>query len=210
MQNFGLLSAFLSAGIANKLIIGLLLVISIYSWGLIISKYQVLRLYLKELNAFDSVVNTHDVKRLNSYFLANNTEYSTLIKLAFDMDFSDRTKREEVKYQLGLLLRNSNKAVDSNIDHLATISNAAPFIGLFGTVIGVINSFNQIGLNASVSLAVIGPGLAEALYATALGLFVAVPASIFYNLINGKIAEYDSKKDYALDKLILLLFQHNN
>ena len=98
MQNFGLLSAFLSAGIANKLIIGLLLVISIYSWGLIIQKYQVLRLYLKELNDFDSVVNTHDIKRLNSYFLAKNTEYSTLIKVAFDMDFSDRMKREEIKY----------------------------------------------------------------------------------------------------------------
>ncbi len=78
---------------------------------------------------------------------------------------------------------------------LASISNASPFIGLFGTVWGIMDSFREIGLKGSANLATVAPGISEALIATAAGLFVAIPAVLFYNFFTGSISHASAQMD---------------
>lgn len=99
--------------------------------------------------------------------------------------------------------REMNKA-EGGLGVLATIASAAPFIGLFGTVWGIMNSFISIGATGQPSLAVVAPGIAEALFATALGLLAAVPAVIFFNALSANLAKYGSKLDAFVDELSAL------
>ena len=85
--------------------------------------------------------------------------------------------------------------LERGLNFLATTGSAAPFIGLFGTVIGIINAFQSIGMTGSASLAVVAPGIAEALIATAIGLFAAIPATIFYNYFLGDLRSLNAGID---------------
>jgi biopolymer transport protein TolQ len=85
--------------------------------------------------------------------------------------------------------------LERGLSFLATTGSAAPFIGLFGTVIGIINAFEQIGRSGSASLAIVAPGIAEALIATAVGLFAAIPATIFYNIFIGELRSITASID---------------
>ena len=85
--------------------------------------------------------------------------------------------------------------LERGLTFLATVGSAAPFIGLFGTVIGIINAFQSIGMTGSASLAVVAPGIAEALIATAVGLFAAIPATIFYNYFLGDLRSLNAGID---------------
>ena len=85
--------------------------------------------------------------------------------------------------------------LESRLSFLATVGSAAPFVGLFGTVVGIINAFTGIGIAGSASLAVVAPGIAEALIATAVGLFAAIPATVFYNVFVAKLRELNEAID---------------
>ncbi len=87
------------------------------------------------------------------------------------------------------------------LNFLATVGSVAPFVGLFGTVWGIMNSFFQIGAQQSASLAVVAPGIAEALFATAIGLFAAIPAVIAYNRFSGSVNQYEAKLQRFADKV---------
>jgi biopolymer transport protein TolQ len=87
------------------------------------------------------------------------------------------------------------------LNFLATVGSVAPFVGLFGTVWGIMNSFFQIGAQQSASLAVVAPGIAEALFATAIGLFAAIPAVIAYNRFSGAVNVYEAKLQRFADKV---------
>lgn len=87
------------------------------------------------------------------------------------------------------------------LNFLATVGSVAPFVGLFGTVWGIMNSFFQIGAQQSASLTVVAPGIAEALFATAIGLFAAIPAVIAYNRFSGAVNEYEAKLQRFADKV---------
>jgi biopolymer transport protein TolQ len=87
------------------------------------------------------------------------------------------------------------------LNFLATVGSVAPFVGLFGTVWGIMNSFFQIGTQQSASLAVVAPGIAEALFATAIGLFAAIPAVIAYNRFSGSVNVYEAKLQRFADKV---------
>jgi biopolymer transport protein TolQ len=87
------------------------------------------------------------------------------------------------------------------LNFLATVGSVAPFVGLFGTVWGIMNSFFQIGAQQSASLAVVAPGIAEALFATAIGLFAAIPAVIAYNRFSGAVNQYEAKLQRFADKV---------
>ena len=92
-------------------------------------------------------------------------------------------------------------ALAGRLNFLATVGSVAPFVGLFGTVWGIMNSFFQIGAQQSASLAVVAPGIAEALFATAIGLFAAIPAVIAYNRFGGSVDRYEAKLQRFADKL---------
>ena len=92
-------------------------------------------------------------------------------------------------------------ALAGRLNFLATVGSVAPFVGLFGTVWGIMNSFFQIGAQQSASLAVVAPGIAEALFATAIGLFAAIPAVIAYNRFGGSVDRYEAGLQRFADKL---------
>ena len=85
------------------------------------------------------------------------------------------------------------KNVEKNFTYLATVGSTAPFIGLFGTVWGIMNSFQSIAISRNTSLAIVAPGIAEALFATALGLLAAIPAVVAYNKFNSDSKKYSQK-----------------
>ncbi len=101
--------------------------------------------------------------------------------------------RQRIEQVMWLTISREMEALEKRMTFLASVGSTAPFIGLFGTVWGIMNSFQSIAASKNTSLAVVAPGIAEALFATALGLVAAIPAVIFYNKISSDLAKYATK-----------------
>ena len=95
--------------------------------------------------------------------------------------------------------------MEKGLNFLASVGSTAPFIGLFGTVWGIMNSFTAIGISQNTSLAVVAPGIAEALFATALGLVAAIPAVLFYNKFNSMLESINNKLDVFSDEILVII-----
>ena len=108
---------------------------------------------------------------------------------------SSSVQSARVERMLEIATDNEIKKIEKNFTYLATIGSTAPFIGLFGTVWGIMNSFQSIAISRNTSLAIVAPGIAEALFATALGLLAAIPAVVAYNKFSSDSRRYISKID---------------
>ena len=109
--------------------------------------------------------------------------------------------RERIAAAMDSQIAEEADELAGRLNFLATVGSVAPFVGLFGTVWGIMNSFFQIGTQQSASLAVVAPGIAEALFATAIGLFAAIPAVIAYNRFGGSVDRYEARLQRFADKL---------
>lgn len=109
--------------------------------------------------------------------------------------------RQRIAAVMDSQIAEESDALAGRLNFLATVGSVAPFVGLFGTVWGIMNSFFQIGAQQSASLAVVAPGIAEALFATAIGLFAAIPAVIAYNRFGGSVDRYEAGLQRFADKL---------
>ena len=118
-------------------------------------------------------------------------------KQPFDRDAT----RQRVSAAMDSQIAEEADELAGRLNFLATVGSVAPFVGLFGTVWGIMNSFFQIGAQQSASLAVVAPGIAEALFATAIGLFAAIPAVIAYNRFGASVNQYEAKLQRFADKL---------
>jgi len=196
--SFDLISLILQAGLIVKLVLLVLLVFSLTSLTIIVVKWRELRAADQDSEAFLEVYRregfseTFDAARhldrspLAVVFLTTGGE----LQQARERDGGDRT-REKLVTQLARSIAWSStgqvRQLERGMPFLATTGSAAPFIGLLGTVIGIIAAFQSIGIAGQASLAVVGPGIAEALVATAVGLMAAIPATIAYNAFGGRI-----------------------
>jgi biopolymer transport protein TolQ len=216
----------LSAGPVGQLVMLTLLIFSLVSWTIVIMKA---RLFKKvRLDSEDFVESFWNSANLNeAHTAASEFEYSPQAAV-FIAGFSElekinniRSKKDEgrtidtLDMQLATM-DNLKRAIrktesqkinqlGSSLPFLATTGSAAPFIGLFGTVWGIMVSFHDIGQRGSASLAVVAPGISEALVATAAGLAVAIPAVIFYNFFSNKLDEIDAEiADFSTDFLNLV------
>ncbi len=207
MDNFGFLYAFINSGIINKIVFVFLLLLSIYSWSLILFKYKAYQKLNKEYKTISFVFNKRSMIDITNYTRDNHYSiYAKFTNFILDSRRNNKNKNfDESRIQGEIILSQATSDIAKGIGILASIANSAPFIGLFGTVLGVINSFEKIGETSSASLAVIAPGIAEALYATALGLFVAIPASVAFNFFAGKIEEYDENHRLLLEQLLYII-----
>jgi biopolymer transport protein TolQ len=197
--SLGVLDLDFQASIIVQLVLLGLVVLSIVSWSVIAFKHRELRRAQQDSEAFLEIYHTGsldeayaaakdlDSSPLAAVFLA---AYNELRRLAR----SSGGPVQLTEPHLVLLARNvlwsssrESLRLERGFSFLATTGSAAPFIGLFGTVVGIINAFEQIGRAGSASLAVVAPGIAEALIATAVGLFAAIPATIFYNHFTGRL-----------------------
>jgi len=190
----GLWSMILGAGIMVKFVLIVLLAFSVLSWAIIIYKYRILKKMEKESGAFLEFF-WHKKQFSTIFAAAANYRFTPLARLfaaGYNELLQARTqKKENIQFSIGetdSIQRALKKAMSNEISRmekavsfLATTGNTAPFIGLFGTVWGIMNSFSGIGLKGSASLAVVAPGISEALIATAIGLVAAIPAVVAYN-----------------------------
>ena len=196
--NGSLLSMILDAGLMVKFVLLLLFIFSVVSWAIIFLKYRYYRKIKKENEMFDADYSRSS-KLSDVLPAAKKYSYSTIAEV-FRVGYTELTKinkplnesaqgSDEISLSsLDNLERSLSKAcntemtkLESALGFLATTGSASPFIGLFGTVWGIMDTFKGIGARGSATLAVVAPGISEALIATAAGLAAAIPAVIFYN-----------------------------
>ena len=222
MEHLNLFALFWNADLVVKLVMLLLFGFSLYSWFIVFQKFSLFRKARHEseefINAFwecrdlaDAnkaaklttvcpeatifMTGYHELQKLNKSRPA--TGHETLEKRLAGMEPLKRAVRKTEILELSRL--------GLSLPFLATTGSTAPFIGLFGTVWGIMTSFKEIGLRGSASLAVVAPGVSEALIVTAAGLAVAIPAVVFYNYYANQLAEMESRMhSFSTDFLNLI------
>jgi biopolymer transport protein TolQ len=200
-----ILSLLMGATLAVKLVMLFLACMSLWSWTIIFFKFFSIGSARKKVMAgyeafMDAGDLTSGLKGLGDKENSPLSRVSSLAVKEFRLlekaDVNRERKRLLVKDTLRRVLKQGitreMRVLTRNLPFLATCANAAPFIGLFGTVWGIMHSFHSIGLAQSAALATVAPGISEALIATAIGLLVAIPATIFYNYFLGKLNEVES------------------
>ena len=191
-------------------VMGVLFCFSIFSWTIIFSKWFALRgarqTNARFLRAFRKATG------LEAVMVASERYRPSPLVTVFDFGYEEverqvrgRTKltnRTAVERALQLGVNEEMSRMERNMAWLATTATASPFIGLLGTVLGIIQAFMDLSQQASTSLRTVGPGIAEALIATAVGLMAAIPAAIFYNILSSRIREIGTRMDdFALEFL---------
>ncbi|MDJ1257399.1 MAG: protein TolQ [Candidatus Midichloria sp.] len=205
---------FLQADTVVKLVMLFLLVCSIISWTIIIDKTIVFMKLRYIMNNFEK--NFWSGKPLDSLLrlvLQKKEKHplsQVFVAAMQEIDLVNSSRLNFVKERLDQSMRTAiNRAVEEleeNIGFLATIASSAPFVGLFGTVWGIMSSFQSIAVSKNTTLAVVAPGIAEALLATAIGLIVAIPAAIFYNKLSNDINKIVNKiENFSLELSTLII-----
>ena len=179
--DFSILSLFLRADIIVKSVIIILIASSIYSWAIIFDKIRLFRKINKSAEEFEEKFwkSKSAETFYNNLPSTVNDPMAQVFKNSMQTVMKSRSKTNLTERMMSVLDTNIEKQmtiVDKNYTFLATVGSTAPFIGLFGTVWGIMNSFQSIAISRNTSLAIVAPGIAEALFATALGLLAAIPA----------------------------------
>jgi len=211
-NDFSLWKLFLRADFVVKSVIIILLASSVYSWALIFDKYKLFKkINLSSENfenkfwkakSAESFSNTLPIKSEDP--IANIFK-SAMAELVKTRSKSAAIQSARVERVLEISTDNQIKDIEKNFTFLATVGSTAPFIGLFGTVWGIMNSFQSIAISRNTSLAIVAPGIAEALFATALGLLAAIPAVIAYNKFNSDSKRYISRIDNFCKRFLSII-----
>ena len=196
--DFSLWSLFLRADFIVKSVILMLIGCSIYSWAIIIEKLRLFKKINLESELFEekfwksksaeTFYNSLPVNLENPTALLFKDSMQTLLKAKNKSNLNERMSN-----MLEVNIEKQMSRIDKGFTFLATVGSTAPFIGLFGTVWGIMNSFQSIAISRNTSLAIVAPGIAEALFATALGLLAAIPAVVAYNKFNNDSKKYTQK-----------------
>ena len=204
------LELFLDADIVVQAVIIGLILASIWSWAIIVSfVLRLARLNSSSREYEGDFWSTNDREGALSKSKRTNIPSARVAGAGLD-EWKRSTKngapdrnaaRERIGAAMESQVAEEADELSSKLTFLATTGSVAPFVGLFGTVWGIMNSFFQIGEAQSASLAVVAPGIAEALFATAIGLFAAIPAVIFYNRFSNSVNQYEAKLQRFADKV---------
>jgi biopolymer transport protein TolQ len=196
--DFSLWSLFIRADFVVKSVILMLIGCSIYSWAIIIEKFRLFKKINLESEEFEekfwksksaeTFYNSLPANLENPTALLFKDSMQTLLKAKNKSNISERMSN-----MLEINVEKQMSKIDKGFTFLATVGSTAPFIGLFGTVWGIMNSFQSIAISRNTSLAIVAPGIAEALFATALGLLAAIPAVVAYNKFNNDSKKYIQK-----------------
>ena len=196
--DFSLINLFIRADIIVKSVIIILIACSIYSWAIIFDKFK----QFKKINISSEEFEEKfwRSKSAETFYnsLPSNLEdpMASLFKETMQGLLKSKSKTNLVEKMGGILevgIEKQMSKIDKGFTFLATVGSTAPFIGLFGTVWGIMNSFQSIAISRNTSLAIVAPGIAEALFATALGLLAAIPAVVAYNRFNNDAKKYSQK-----------------
>ncbi len=205
--NLSLWGLFMQADIVVKLVMLALLAASVWVWAIVFEKWSTLRRVNREADGFedrfwsggslDELYDTEGAKPRNpmaAVFGAAMGEWRRSTRVA-GADIARSSVRERVERAMGVTIQREMERMERWMVFLASIGSTAPFIGLFGTVWGIMHSFAAIAAMHNTNLAVVAPGIAEALFATAIGLVAAIPAVLAYNKISTDLARFAARME---------------
>jgi len=197
--DFSLIKLFIRADIVVKSVIVVLIAASIFSWALIVDKYKLFKRINFSSDEFEEKFwRSKSAESFYNNIPANsNDPLANIFKAGMGEMLKSKSRSSNQGERVSRILEVSTEQEMQDIEKyftfLATVGSTAPFIGLFGTVWGIMNSFQSIAISRNTSLAIVAPGIAEALFATALGLLAAVPAVVAYNKFNSDAKKYLQK-----------------
>ena len=219
--DFSLWALFIRADIVVKLVMIGLIVASVMSWSIIIEKIMTYRRVRQQAEEFEALFWSGETLQ-NIYRQLASGEASPSVRVfnaamrEWVRHDSNRRKTEagaiipSIERALTNAVAREMEALESRLLFLATVGAVAPFVGLFGTVWGIMNSFQAIAMSRDTNLAVVAPGIAEALFATGLGLLAAIPAVVAYNASAASVQRFASRLDHFADDFINLMARQNN
>ncbi len=208
--DFSLLSLFIRADIIVKSVIIILIVCSVYSWAVIIEKFRLFKKINQSTEEFET--KFWNSKSAETFYNNLPTNIDDPMAIVFKDAMQNLLKRksktdlhERMTTMLETGIEKQISKISKGYTFLATVGSTAPFIGLFGTVWGIMNSFQSIAISRNTSLAIVAPGIAEALFATALGLLAAIPAVIAYNKFNNDTILYSRKLENFSKRFLTII-----
>ena len=208
--DFSIIKLFLRADIIVKSVIILLIAASVYSWAIIFEKYKLFKKINKSSEDFEE--KFWKSKSAETFYnsLPPNIDdpMANVFKNSMQSVMKTRSRSnisEKLSSTLQSNIEKQMNLIESNYTFLATVGSTAPFIGLFGTVWGIMNSFQSIAISRNTSLAIVAPGIAEALFATALGLLAAIPAVVAYNKFSNDSKKYFQKLENFSKRFISII-----
>ena len=215
--DMSLVALFANASLVVKLVMLLLLIASVYAWTVILYKWRVLRRAKDEADAFEhrfwSGIDLVELYRQ----VSKRSDQSSGMERLFEAGFREfaRIRRQGVAEAQAMVdsahrgmrvsLSREVDRLESSLSYLATVGSTSPYVGLFGTVWGIMNSFRALGGVQHATLQHVAPGIAEALIATAMGLFAAIPAVIAYNRYANDVERLEGRYDNFMEEFIAVL-----
>jgi len=208
--DFSLMNLFLRADIVVKSVILILIACSIYSWAVIIEKIKLFKKINQSSEEFENKFwNSKSAESFYNNLPSNINDPMALVFKDAMQNLLKRKSKSDLNARVTSMLETGIEKQMSKITKgftfLATVGSTAPFIGLFGTVWGIMNSFQSIAISRNTSLAIVAPGIAEALFATALGLLAAIPAVIAYNKFNNDSSKYSQKLENFSKRFLTII-----
>jgi biopolymer transport protein TolQ len=221
-HDLSMIGLFMMADPIVKTVMLMLIAASIYSWAIILYKRSSLSKLNKKANIFeDSFWSGEPLDKI--YQRVKNSKHDPMLMtfasgmeewqagVAQGVPLKENIQaslKQRVERAMNVTITREMQSVEKGMTFLATTGSASPFIGLFGTVWGIMNSFSAIANSNNTSLAVVAPGIAEALFATALGLVAAIPAVIGYNVFSTAINRYADRLEAFADEFMAILSRH--
>ncbi|HMH66149.1 MAG TPA: protein TolQ [Rhizomicrobium sp.] len=217
-SSFSIVSMFMRADIIVKAVMILLLLASLWSWTIIFNKLVTLSNLKRKARRFDKLFwSGQSLDELYQQYAARNDHPLAAMFIAGLREWRRAFEgnglresmltgvKERIDRAMSVTILREVDGIEKNLGMLATIGSVSPFVGLFGTVWGIMNSFSAIAARHDTTLAVVAPGIAEALFATAMGLLAAIPAVIFYNRFVADIGRYVNSLDAFADEFSAIL-----
>lgn len=214
--DMSILSLITGASFMVQMVLLSLLLVSIISWTMIIHKWKVMRQVKQDANQFErnfwsgtdlvelykSISQRKDTQGMSGIFEAGFREYA---KLHAQSGIAPEALLEGAQRAMRVAMNREVDRAEAGLPFLATVGSTSPYVGLFGTVWGIMNSFRALGQVEQATMSMVAPGIAEALIATAMGLFAAIPAVIAYNRFSYNLERLEGRYDSFMEEFSNLL-----
>jgi len=208
--DFSIVTLFVRADLVVKFVMISLVVASIFSWALIIDKIKIFKKIFKETDIAED--QFWSSKSAGDFYKKTSNDSNNPLVIVFRAGMEcvqDHKSKgqivERTKRVMDVAIDKQIDKYEKNLTFLATVGSVAPFVGLFGTVWGIMNSFQSIAISRNTSLAIVAPGIAEALFATALGLLAAIPAVVAYNKFSSDSRRYTQKLENFTQSFLTII-----
>ena len=208
--DFSMIKLFVRADLIIKTVILILIVSSIYSWAIIFEKIKLFKKINKSTEEFEEKFwKSKSAESFYNNLPANvNDPMANVFKSSMNVLLKSKRSsnlNEKMSRMLEINIEQQMEKIETRYIFLATVGSTAPFVGLFGTVWGIMNSFQSIAISRNTSLAIVAPGIAEALFATALGLLAAIPAVVAFNKFTADSKKYTQKLENFSKRLLSII-----